>query len=234
MGKKSRDFVIGFCSIESVCSKFESLIDSMEKTSWDFDFSYVKKNPQYPIPQISDNKTFVIDLYKNILKIDDPLSEDIDGVNQWVHRLSSDLNQKQVYEFFVKTALEENQANNTIPFEEVLDKDDKGKRILFSMPGSSTDVLNSTCLLKYIKEKYPEHNIYYASQPENEELLFGNPYIHKFLNYNPVMDDPMWGEGRGSHQGFFDFVLIPHTNTHKNFNYVHGNKHKIEYDINYA
>lgn len=234
IGKKARDFVIDFCSIESVCSKFESLIDSMEKTSWDFDFSYVKKNPNYPMPDIKNDKDFVIDLYKKILMSENPEVQDLDGVNQWLMRLKKDLNRKQVYDFFVKTALEQNQANNTIPFEEVLDKDDKGKRILFSMPGSSIDVLNSTCLLKYIKEKYPEHNIYYASQPENEELLFGNPYIHKFLNYNPAMDDPMWGEGRGAHQGFFDFVLIPHTNTHKNFNYVHGNKHKIEYDINYA
>jgi len=234
IGKKARDFVIDFCSIESVCSKFESLIDSMEKTSWDFDFSYVKKNPNYPMPDIKNDKDFVIDLYKKILMSENPEVQDLNGVNQWLMRLKKDLSRKQVYDFFVKTALEENQANNTIPFEEVLDKNDKGKRILFSMPGSSIDVLNSTCLLKYIKEKYPEHNIYYASQPENEELLFGNPYIHKFLNYNPVMDDPMWGEGRGTYQGFFDFVLIPHTNTHKNFNYVHGNKHKIEYDINYA
>ena len=234
IGKKAREFVIDFCSIESVCSKFESLIDSMDKTSWDFDFSYIKKNTNYPIPNISDHKLFIIDLYKNILLIDDPDSQESEGINNWVNRLSSDLTHEDAYKFFIKTAIEENQANNVIPFEEVLGKDDKGKRILFSMPGSSTDVLNSTCLLKYIKDKHPEHNIYFASQKENEEILFGNPYIYKFLNYDPVMDDAMWGEGNGPHEGFFDFVLMPHTNTSKSFNYIHGNKHTIDYNINYA
>lgn len=234
IGKKARDFVIDFCSINSVCSKFEALIDSMDKTSWDFDFSYVNKNPNYPIPDIQNDKEFIIDLYKNILMVEEPEVDELSGINQWIFRLNSDLNRKQVYDFFVKTAREQNQSNNKIPFEDILSAEDKGRRILFCMPGDSIDVLNSTCLLKYIKDKYPDHNIYFASNPENEEVLLGNPYIHKFLKHDPIMDDSMWGEGKGLHEGFFDFVLIPNTNTSKIFNYVHGNKHKIDYNIYYA
>ena len=40
IGKKARDFVIDFCSIKSVCSEFEKIIDNLDPTDWDFDFAY--------------------------------------------------------------------------------------------------------------------------------------------------------------------------------------------------
>jgi glycosyltransferase involved in cell wall biosynthesis len=233
MGKKARDFVIDFCSIESVCSKFEKLISKMKPTDWDFDFSYVQKNDKYVPPVIENDREWIVDLYKNILNLDAELN-DQNGIAHWQHRLKTDLNRQQVYEYFISVARKDNAENNKIPFEEMLDEDDEGKRILFVLPETETDVFNSTSLLKYIKDKYPDHNIYFATKPEFFEILSGNPYIHKVLRYDPIMENSLWSEGHGKHKGFFAFTLMPHTNTSKVMNYTHSNKHTIEYDLNYA
>ena len=234
MGKKARDFVIDFCSIDSVCSKFEKIISKLPKPDWDFNFDYIKKDPHYSPKETDNHRDFIIDLYKNILKVEDPETTEAEGISHWIQRINSDLNRQKVYEYFIKVATEDNQKNKTIPFEDILSKDDKGKRILFVLPDSDIDIFNSTSLLKYIKDKHKDHNIYYATNKSNFDILHGNPYIHKVIEYNKVMDEFSWSEGRGNYEGFFEFVLIPDTNTNKIHNYVHGNKHKIEYNINYA
>jgi glycosyltransferase involved in cell wall biosynthesis len=233
MGKTARDFVIDFCSIESVCSKFEKIISKMSPTEWDFDFSYVQKDPSYLPPAIADDREWIIDLYKNILKVDAE-ANDQNGIAHWQHRLKTDLDRQGVYDYFVSVAKKDNRENNKISFEDLLDKEDEGKRILFVLPENATDVFNSTSLLKYIKDKYPDHNIYYATKPENADVLFGNPYVHKVLQYDNVMENFVWSEGYGDYKGFFNFTLMPHSNTSIATNYIHGNKHSIEYDLNYA
>jgi len=232
-GRKAREFVIQFCSIDSVCTKFEKLIKKMKPTSWDFDFSYVQKDPSYVPSAIENDREFIIDLYKNILKTDAE-TEDQNGIAHWEHRLKTDLDRQKVYEYFVNVAITDNQKNTSIKFEELLSKDDVGKRILFALPENEIDVFNSTSLLKYIKDKHPDHNIYYATQKENFPILYGNPFIYKLLEYNPVMENFAWSEGQGDYQGMFEFVLLPHINTHKIINYIHGGKNKIEYDLSYA
>lgn len=232
MGKKARDFVIDFCSIESVCSQFEELISNMEPTSWDFDFSFIKRDTTYVPPTIESNSDFLKDMYQNILKKDP--EKEADGINHWLQRLNSDLNRQQVYEYFIQTALKENKENEKVPFEEILSKDDEGRRILFCLPETDIDIFNSTSLLESIKSSCPEHNIYYATKKEYFDILHGNPFIHKTIEYNKIMENFMWSEGHSSHNGYFEFSLMPHINTHVIPNFVHGNKYKIQYDLNYA
>lgn len=233
VGKKARQFVIDFCSIDSVCSKFEELISKLEPTDWDFDFSYVEKNPAYVPPEIKDDREWVIDLYNNILKTDAE-KEDINGINHWVHRLKTDLNRQAVYDYFRKVAAEENAGNRSIPFQDLLSSDDEGRRVLFVLPDNEVDVFNSTALLKYIKDKYPDHNIYYATKKEYFDILSGNPYVYKVVPYDPVMENFAWSEGQGTYGGFFEFALMPHINSNKISNFIHGDKHQIEYDLEYA
>jgi len=234
MGKLARDFVIDFCSIESVCSRFENLISEMKPTSWDFDFSYVKKDPTYKPNDIEEDKEWLVDLYKNILKVEDPERDDPEGINHWLKILKEPNKRQSVYEHIVKVAVDENSKNHKIPFNDLLSKDDEGKRILFVLPGNQIDVFNSTSLLKYIKEKYPSHNIYYATEKNNFSILNGNPYVFKTVLYDKIMENFLWGEGQNVESGMFDFVIKPHSNTHGNVNYIHGQKHKPEYDIYYA
>ena len=151
MGKIARDFVIDFCSIQSVCSKFEKIISKMSPTDWDFDFSYIEKDPSYVPPPIQNNREWIVDLYKNILKVDAE-ENDQNGIAHWEHRLRTDLDRQGVYEYFVNIAKKDNQENQKVSFEQLLDKDDEGRRILFVLPENATDVFNSTSLLKYIKD----------------------------------------------------------------------------------
>jgi len=235
MGKIARDFVIDFCSIESVCKNFENLISTIDSTDWDFDFSYVEKNTSYIPPEIENNKDWLIDLYKNILQLKDPEQEDPKVLSDLTQKLDDNSTTRQnVYNHFIKIATEENNKNKLIPFEDLLSKDDAGRRILFVLPDSNIDVFNSTSLLKYIKDKHPEHNIYYATKQGNINLLNGNPHIYKTVLYNDIMENFLWGEGQGVESGMFDFVIIPYGNTRDKINYIHGQKHKIEYDLNYA
>lgn len=235
MGKKARDFTINFCSIDSVCARFDSLISKMSPTTWDFDFSYKIKNTNYVPPEIENHKDWLIDLYKNILNVEDPNFSHSQEINHWTTELLSEKVTRQVvYDNVIKAALKENKNNQKTKFQELLSKDDDGRRILFVMPENDIDVFNSTSLLKYFKDKYPDHNIYYATKTQYFPILNGNPYIHKVLPYDPIMENFTWSEGFLDHEKMFEFCLMPHTNTHKVVNYIHGGKHLIEYDLNYA
>jgi hypothetical protein len=234
LGNQARNFVIDFCSIDSVCNKFTKLLDSIPNSNWDYDFSYVQKDPTHPMPDIQIDRDWVIDLYKNILKVEDPEKYEVNGINHWVHRLDTDLNRDIVYKHFVKLAAEDNAKQNKIKFEDLLDKDDEGRRILFVMPESEIDIFNSTSLLKYIKDEYPNHNIYFATKQENVDILNGNPYVHRVVLYDDVMNNHAWSEGQGEYNGMFEFALIPRGNTDNLKNYIHGNKHKIPYDLQHA
>ena len=232
--KKDRDFVIDFCSIKSVCSKFEKIIDNLDPTDWDFDFAYVKKDASYNPPNIESDEDWIIDLYTNILKVPDVNKTDRSGVDHWMQRLSNDLNRDQVLEYFRNVAHKDNQENTKIPFEDILGKDDNGKRILFAVPENENDIFLSTSLLKSIKDKHPDCNIYFATKPDFFDMLHGNPYIYKTIEYNPIMENSSWTTGQGSHKGYFKFALLPYFNTHKADNFSHADRNPLNYNLEHA
>jgi len=234
MGKKARDFVIDFCSIDSVCSKFESIISKLPKIEWDYNFSYVPQNDKYNPPNIESDRDWIINLYKNILNVDNVIEEDLAGLNHWLERLNTDLNRSQVHQYFIETARKNNANNKKTPFSDLLDKEDEGRRIIFILPENEIDILNSTSLLKFISDKYKDHNIYYATNPQYFDIVSSCPYVHKVVPYDDCMIDFVWAEGQGSYQGMFEFALMPDSNTGIRKNYIHGNKHSINYDIHYA
>ena len=108
--------------------------------------------------------------------------------------------------------------------EDFLDKEDEGKRILVVMPGSIGDVFMTTSLLKSLSTNYPNHNIYFATNPDFFEILEGNDFIYRTIPYNQKMDDLLWLEGRGDHKGFFEVAYLPHIGTQRIFNYQHNGK----------
>jgi hypothetical protein len=88
--------------------------------------------------------------------------------------------------------------------------------------------------LKYIKDQYPDHNIYYATNPAFFNILNGNPYIHKTIPYDNIMENTPWAQGQGEHKGYFKFCILPHMNTHKLLNFSHADSHPIPYDLSHA
>ena len=118
-----------------------------------------------------------------------------------------------------------------VNFEDLLDKNDKGKRILYVIPQEESDVFLSTSLFPSIKNLYPNHNLYVATKNEFFEILDGNPNVHKVIPFVPQMENQIWCEGNKDHEGYFDIAFLPYVGTQKILNYLHNAKDKIEFDI---
>lgn len=228
-GKKARDFAIENYSIESVGKKLEKILDNMEFTNWDFDFKVKPKNPEYNPPRIEDQSEWLKNIYKNILDMN--IHESDEGHKHWTKRLSEDMTREDVLKYFKQVATQENEKNKKVDFADLLDKDDEGKRLLISMPQSIGDIYLCTSLLKNIKETYPNYNIYFATKPEYFEILEGNPYIHRVIQYNKNLDNLTTMEGYGNHKGFFEVAFLPFIGTQRMLNYMHNGKDKIQFDI---
>jgi len=229
LGKKARKFVIDNFSIEVIGKKFEKIIDSMPEIDWDFNFKKILPDPHYNPPEIEKNEEWLIDLYKNILKRD--VDEADDGHKYWMQELSKGGKREEILNYFKKIANDEVQKEQIPNFEDVLDKDDEGKRIAVVLPGVHKDVFMLTSLLPSIKRLYPDHNIYFISNPAHHEILDGNPLVHKVVPYSDQLDNMFTLEGRGDHKGYFEVAYFPHTATQKFVGYVHNCKDKTDFEL---
>ncbi|NBU99372.1 MAG: hypothetical protein EBS19_14390, partial [Spirochaetia bacterium] len=230
MGKNARDWTIKNFSVESVGSFISNFIDNCEYVDLDLSQSHIERNPNVVIPDIKDNKEWILYLYHNVLCLKN-INEKDSGFIYWMDQISKGMPRNEIETYFRKVASEDLNKNKQIPFEEILDKDDNGKRILVVMPESAGDVFMITSLLPSIKNIYPEYNIYFATKPEYFSILNGNKYIHKTIPYIPQMDNLMWLEGAGDHKGFFEIAFLPHIGTQRILNYLHNGKDKIEFKI---
>jgi hypothetical protein len=229
MGKKARKFVIENLSAEVIGKQIEEIIDNSSTVEWNFESDFVPRNPNHIPLDTEDNVAWVIDLYKNILRM--TVDENDDGLKTWISQLNKGVTRDQILSYFRNVGAKENQQNNKIELSDLLDKDDLGRRILFVMPQSAGDVFMSTSLLPSIKEVYPEYNIYFATKPEFNELLNGNPHIHKVLHFTPAMENLLTMEGHAKGEGYFDITFLPHFGTQKNYDYQHNGIDKIQFNL---
>ena len=186
------------------------------------------------MPEIQDDEEWILWLYHNILKMKG-LDKDDDGFKYWKQELTNGKSKKDIENYFREVAAKENFKNDkNSAFEESLDKEDKGKRIAFVMPEAIGDLYLCTSLFKSIKDQYPDYNLYVCCKPEFSQVLQGNPYIHKVINYIQEMDDITWLEGKGDHEGYFEIAFMPYVGTQRFLNYMHNGKDKIAYkDLKY-
>jgi hypothetical protein len=156
---------------------------------------------------------------------------DDDGVKYWKKEMDKGMNRAKVLEYFRQVAMRENEVANKVTFEDTLDDSDKGKRIVYVIPDSIGDVFMSTSLFESIKQMYPEMNLYVATNQANFDLLDGNPYVHKTILFNENMNNLLWLEGQGEHNGYFEIAFLPYLGTQKVFDYQHNGIDKIAYDL---
>lgn len=231
IGRKAKEWTIKNFGVENICNQIESFIDNQEFADWSkISGTQEEKNPYCQIPQIQDNGQWVLFMYNNILKMKE-VDENDSGYKYWMEELSKGMKRQDIENYFRNVALQENQKNKKIEFEDLLDKNDKGKRLLYVMPESIGDIFLSTSLFENIKKQYPEYNLYVAVKQEYFEILDGNPNIHRLLNYIPQMDQLLWLEGMGDHEGYFEIAFLPHIGTQRMFNYQHNGKTKIAFDL---
>jgi glycosyltransferase involved in cell wall biosynthesis len=234
LGKQAREWTINNYSVEIIGKFIENFIDSCEETNKDLTFKTEEKDPYIQIPAIENDSDWLKFMYENILKMKN-IDENDDGHKYWMNEIKKGIKRIDIESYFRQVALQDNNKNKSRSFDDLLDKNDEGKRLLYVMPESIGDVFLSTSLFKSIKEQYPEYNLYVATKPEYFDVLEANPYVHKVIQYIPQMDNLVWLEGIGPHKGYFDIAFLPYTQTQRVLTYLHNGKTNIAYkDYKYA
>jgi DNA-directed RNA polymerase subunit RPC12/RpoP len=116
-------------------------------------------------------------------------------------------------------------------FEDLLDKEDNGRRIAVVIPQSEQDVFLVNSLIGNLKKTYPNHNLYFITKPEYFELIEDHPDIHKIIPFQEGVDSLFLLEGRGTHKGYFEIAFLPHATTQKFFSYQHNGKDIIQFPL---
>lgn len=231
IGKKARKFVIENYSTEAIGKQLEQIIDEMDFTEWDFDFSEKPRNPDYDPPQINSDSDWLVDIYKNILMMDVDPSID-QGHKHWMSQIKKGLSRPEILKYFKNVASKENaKINSEINFDDLLDDEGQDKRIAVVMPGSAGDVLWVNSLLSNLKEIYPNHNIYFITKKTFFPFVEDHPAVHKLIPHTDQMDSLLLLEGSMKHSGYFDVAYLPNIGTQRILNYTHNGKDKIQFDI---
>lgn len=222
VGAKARQWVIDNFSINVIGKKLEDIIDSAPFLEEDVDIKKMTYNNLYIKPDNLNNKDFIINLYKNILN--DDVDENSDGYKKWKRDLDSQgITQENLYNHFIQVAKEQN-LKKPVDFEDLLSKDDKGKRVAVIIPESGTDLILINSLLKNLQKKHKQDNIYIFTKPEFYEYIEDNPYVYRCLPYSNILDNPLSMEGFSDHEGFFNAAYYPATTTQKIPCYIHNGK----------
>ena len=227
-GKKAREWVIDNYSINNTGKFLEEFIDSLPEIDESaYNFSKKEYNAEADLDNSLPDKEWVMALYDKIL--DMTVEESDSGLEYWKGEMNKGATRQSVETYFRDVARRESKKGDTI--DDILDKEDEGRRILFVIPESAGDIYMCTSLFKGIKQQYPGYNLYVACKKHFYDILNGNPHVHKIIGYTPQMDDLLLLEGHGSHKGFFDIAFLPRINTQKHITYTHNAKDKIAFDI---
>jgi len=230
LGKKSRKWVMDNFSIEVIGKFLEDFIDNAPFADHNSAWEPPKNNPNpnYQVPNIKDDGEWILNLYHNVLDRKDVDKND-EGYKHWMGRINKDLQRQQIEEYFKQIALQDFHKKEVkqVPFEDILDKNDKG-RILVVMPESAGDIFLLSSLFESIKNRYPEYSLYVATKPQFKAVLDGNPYVHRWIEYLPIMDNLLWLEGRGNEKGYFNVAYLPHISTQRVFSYQHNGEDKLD------
>ncbi len=180
MGKAARNWALQNFSVESVGKKIEKFLDSCKFIDQDKYPEIEKKNPNAEIPKIENNGEWIKTLYSEILKTEvDDLD---DGYKYWMSELDKGASREKIEEYFRGVATKSNTEEQTKDIKNQLS--DNKNRILYVIPENEFDVFISTSLFESIKELYPKHDLYVATNDAHCSLLYANDHVHKVLSLN--------------------------------------------------
>ena len=233
IGLRGREWAVKTFSAETIGKKIEDFIDSCKKIDWDAYELKIKetqkpKNPDALTPRGADDTAWIKLLYKNILNME--INDQDSGLIHWQAMLKQGMSKDDIEKYFKSVALDKNKEIGKFDFESLFDKTDK-KRLLMVMPCSFGDILWASALLKDAHDTYgKDYDIYFACEPKYQELLEGNPYIHKIINFYPEFDSLLFLEGAGSHKGLVDIAFLLYWQTQRAILYTHNAQDKISYN----
>ncbi len=228
--KDAREWAIKEFDANNISKQIEEFLDTRKPIDWDSYFNR-KKELKNVAAQVEDKQTdleFVQHCYQAILNMN--LPEDESGVQHWLRFLSQPQDKRKLREELVRCFRASAQEHNNkvqpqIPFESLL-LDNKKKHFLLVCKESAGDILYATSILKGLRNNYPknEWNIYFACDPQFNELLDCNPNIDKVLPYQPFMEQEIHCTGSGYRNGMFDAYCFLTTNTQRHLSYLTNNK----------
>ena len=226
MGKKARQYVINNYSIEIIGKKLEEIFDSMPDMDWDFNFKQKLRDPNYIPPHTEDDNEWLIDVYKNILKIEIDASDD--GHKYWMKAIENGGSREQILNHFHGVAKQENEKNKAdkiVEFDSLLDETE-GKRALFVLKEAEEDIFLATSLLESFKDSHPDYDVYFACDPQYHHILLSNKHVHKTLPFTPELESEFLMIGSGTDNPYFDYYCNLGILTQRHVNY-HGIDNKV-------
>ena len=229
-GQKSRQWVIDNFSVEVIGRRLEEIIDNMPEVDYDYELKPVLLNSEYePKPNYSNKEEFLIDIYKNILN--DNVDRNTQGFKHWMNHLNAGADPKGIVNHFKQIASQQNAQQNAPDLADLLDSDDKGRRIAVVLPEGESDVFLLNALISNLKKQYKDYNIYFFTKPEYYEYIDDHPNIHKCLPYSPLLENVLALEGIGSNEGIFEMVFYPNTTTQKSAAYIHNGLNTHQFSL---
>lgn len=141
---------------------------------------------------------------------------------------------QEIANIFSQVAAKEQAEQQKIEFGDLLDKNDK-KRVLLILKESAGDIFLATALFKSIRNRYPkpEWTIYFACDPQYIEIIQGNPYIDKILQWQPIMNNHVFLTGNNNHSGYFNVVYDIASRTQKLYDYYNNSEDQIDLKLTY-
>ena len=188
MGKQARNWTMENYSVKVLGEQIEKFLDSCEKTSYDFSLKPEQKDPSAVIPEIPSDENWLKFMYKNILKMD--VSDGDEGHRYWMQEIGKGVKRKAIEEYFRQVASRENTDKKQVTLNDLVD-DTGNKRALLVLKESIGDVVLATSLFEDIKNRYPDHDLYIATEPAYFELLEPNPFVHKLIPYSPIFESEL-------------------------------------------
>lgn len=226
IGKQAREWVISKFSTKVVAKTIENFIDESPFTTYDFKEIKEIYNPQSPLDNKLDDLNWLIQLYQNVL------GRTVDkydtGVRNWLEQIKRGIKREQIEGTFRQMAAQKAAAE----FKEKQLEQIKAvpcKKLLYVMPASERDIFLSTALFRSVKEQYPNHRLYVATDIKYFGALDGNPYVDEIIPYFPEMDNLFFLEGSSNHEGYFDIAFLPFWHTQRSITYTHNSMSNIAF-----
>jgi glycosyltransferase involved in cell wall biosynthesis len=222
MGRLSRQWAKENYDLELNCKKIEEFIDSLPLVDWStINLDAPKANPNYQLPPNYKDLSipeFINLLYKEILNRD----ADKGGFDNWFNQLNNNVPREQVYQFFIKVAIDEVQKNTQTNIWDIIDKDRPQKRGLITLKESIGDALVLTQLFESFHEQYPSTDLYICCEPKVMEVFEGNPHVHKIIPFNPIFTQEMAmiSSGGDKNNPLFHYFFFPAISTQVHLNYL--------------
>ena len=225
IGRKGREWALKSFGPDVISKTLEEFIDKCDYLDWDgFKVELEdsdNKNPEAEVDNsIVDDTDWLINLYKNILKMSVEASDE--GLHSWLNGIKEGAPRENIEQQFRRIAFNHNASKHQTKFDDLIDKDRKNKRALIIAKESGGDILIISALFKDFHKRYKGYDLYVMCDNKFADILQGNPYVYKVLPYYPPAENETFAIGAGQKIGeeLFNLYINPAIGSQKFFNYL--------------